>query len=34
MACPGGINGTGGVLTTATTIIELASKFTEGAWRC
>jgi hypothetical protein len=26
------INGTGGVLTTATTIIELVSKFTEGAW--
>ncbi len=26
------INGTGAVLTTATTIIELISKFTEGAW--
>ncbi len=26
------VNGTGAVLTTATTIIELVSKFTEGAW--
>src|ERR1700678_4251865 len=26
------INGTGAVLTAATTVIELISKFTEGAW--